>query len=137
MRQYVFGAFTDLSFFYFRPLSKSFCGGPIPSLKRPREPNPSYANQVWKSQSNTYIINYHQIRPSEIGNWFVQRCWCTLEAMYLILSKSSFRNWIHVRTISLRFLGIILRVFRLVGIRIQCLHYKTVSTHFWSRGVGE
>ena len=40
------------------------------------------------------------------------------------------RNRIHERTISLRFLGIILRFFRLE----LCLYYKSVSNHFCSGG---
>jgi hypothetical protein len=49
-----------------------------------------------------------------------------------------FESWsrIHERTISLRFLGIILRVLGLEVFDIQCLHYKLVSKHFCSR-VGE
>ncbi len=44
---------------------------------------------------------------------------------------------IHEHTISLRFLGIILRVLMQTwGFRIQCLHYKPVLNHFFSGGGG-
>ncbi len=46
------------------------------------------------------------------------------------------RSWIHERTssISLRFLGIIMRVIR--GIRIQCLHYKPIKLLLLGGGGG-
>ncbi len=48
------------------------------------------------------------------------------------------RSRIHGRTISLRFLGIILRRSQTWGFRIQCLHYKPVVNHFcWGVGGGE
>ncbi len=46
------------------------------------------------------------------------------------------RSRIHKRTISLRFLGIIMRVIKLVGFRMQCLHSKPVSNHFCFLGGG-
>ncbi len=43
------------------------------------------------------------------------------------------RSQIHERTISFRFLAIILKVIR--GFRIQCVHHKPVSSHFCSNYV--
>ncbi len=46
------------------------------------------------------------------------------------------RSRVHERTVSLRFLGIILRVLRLEISIDKCLHYKPLSNHFCLGGAG-
>jgi len=50
-----------------RPLSKSFCGGPVPSLKRLREPEPRYAHQV------IHKMNIYKLRRSDVVQLNMER----------------------------------------------------------------
>ncbi len=74
-----------------------------------------------------YYIKYSLgvIHTWSCGKYLVQ----ILPAFTLTSSR------IHERTISLRFLGIILRVLRL-EVSVHCLHSKPLSKHFSSRGRG-
>ncbi len=102
-------------------------------FKEPRNRFPA-----WRVGTQPYLsyrpARLHRLEKSIPRNRFLDSIIVYKYGLCSVRQKAFARSRFHERTISLRFLNIILRVIRLEV--YVCLHYKPVSNHFCTRGRG-